>query len=178
MQNPLPAALYVLTQMVDDWAGEGPAMIHWAARRQEALLPPGAMAVLVAGEALLSPDQRLSLEVATRRFFTPEEAEDLGALLVQQPFAGKQSLHYGRADLPISPEALFAMQESNPLGVSKLWRIRPPDPILDGHPVPCEGIVSLWPWPGLTPDDVVSLVNLREKLDQDALPPANSAAAG
>lgn len=164
MQNPQPTTLYVLTQMVEDWAGEGPAIIHWAARR--ATTPPQwAVSAVAVGEEQLSPDQRESLEEAARRFFTPEEAEDLGALLVQQPFAGKQSLHCGRVDLPIRPEELIAKQESNPLGVSKLWRIRPPDPILAGHPVPCEGIVSLWPWLGLTPDDVVSLMNLREHLD-------------
>lgn len=177
MMNPRPTALYVLTQMVDDWAGEGPAMIHWAARRNGATPPPWTTLAVVVGETSLLPAQQKSLEAAARRFFTPEEAEDLGALLLQQPFAGQQSLYYSRVDLPATPEEIFARQEPNPLGLSTLWRIRPPDPILAGQPTPCEGIVSLWPWPGLSLDDVEALVNLREKLDQGAASPSDPAAA-
>lgn len=125
----------------------------------------------------LSLQERVSVEDATRRFFTPEEVEDLGALLVNHSLAAEQSLRYGRVELPTTAEVVVAMQNANPFGARTLWRIRPPDPILAGHAVPCEGIVTLWPWPELAPEEITALMAMRNNMEIGATRPGQSSAA-
>ena len=164
MPESIPTALFVLTQVVGDWAGEGPAFIHWAARRREPWPAPWPLASILIGVEELSPDVREAGKRACQRCFTLAEANDLCALLVHQPFSGKQSPQVGRINLPANVEVVLAMQDANPYGTLKLWRIRPLDPVLGGHLVPCEGIVSLLPRQDLLHAEPGRLTTVHESL--------------
>ena len=81
-------------------------------------------------------------------------------------------IRYGDIELPLAVADVLAMQSPISVEPSRpLWRLRPPPDILPGRSLAVEGIVSLWPWPGLLPDDIRPLMALRERLGFDPLPP-------
>jgi hypothetical protein len=100
----------------------------------------------------------------------PVEYALLGTILL----AGGQSHGYA---LPMAAEEAVALQKPNPHRASRtLWRVRPPGSLLRGSPLLIEGIDSLWPWPGLAPDEIAPLMALRERLGLDPPPSANPSA--
>lgn len=164
---PAPA-LYVLTSMVDDWAGYGPAVIQWVA--DERHYPPLAWSLpdIVADHADLTPSDRVQVARAVEQFFSRTEAFALGQYL--RHF---YPVRFGVVELPVTASEALAMQAPNPIAMAQtLWRIQPSREAAADLPFSFQGIVSLWPWPGLVPDDIASLIAMRERLGLDPVPPA------
>lgn len=166
--TPDKPALYLLSSMVEDWIGEGPAVIHWAARDRGAQSLPWSFADIIADASQIERAQEPAVVNAVNRLFTKGEAQALGTVLVQEKLIWDASLRFGRIDLPMTSDEALAIQHPNPQSPQTMWRIRPPAPVLPGSQLAIEGIVTLWPCPGLDPEEIASLLALRTRLAEDA----------
>jgi len=156
--------------MVEDWIGEGPAIIHWAVHDRGTQCLPWSLADMIADADELEREQEPAVVNAVSRFFTADEAQALSSVLVKETLRWDPSLRCGRVELPMTSDEALLMQQPNPNSPQTMWRIRPPAPVLPGSPLAIEGIVTLWPWPGLDPADIAPLMAMRERLGVDPLP--------
>jgi hypothetical protein len=168
-QSPAPPALFLVTSLVDDWADQGPAVIQWSARRDDGMLPwPAASAIADYDE--LSPAARAAAGRAIARLFTLDEA-----LVAERGLARYVRASARGLELPLTADEALALQSAGPAGSARtLWRITPPAEALPGLTLPIEGIVALWPWPGLEPGEIAPLMALRRRLGRDPLPPRSA----
>src|SRR5262249_40223564 len=128
--TPARPALFVLTSMVEDWIGEGPAIIHWAALDRGTQRLPWPLADMIADADELEREQEPAVVNAVSRFFTADEAQALGSVLVKEKLMWDASLRCGRVELPMTSDEALSLQHPNPHSPHTMWRIRPPAPVL------------------------------------------------
>lgn len=179
VMNPNPSpTLFVVTSMLDDWLGNGPAVIQWAVWQRNGQALPWSLATIVADYVVLEPAAQDAVTRAVERYFTRHEAETLGVVLKRASPFRNAPVRFAMIELPLTADDALAMQALNPGGVSPtLWRVRLSEAVMPGHAVLIEGIISLWPWPGLAPSDIQPLMAMRERLGLDPVPPPRDVAS-
>ena len=164
----MTTALWVLTSLVDDFAGWGATVIQWYRVNRGA--PPHPYPDLIADYVLLEPGTRERAERAVRALLTGEEAAALGTFFTQNYPGLAMRMQPGALELPLYPDELAALVESEPdPDVTRcLVRLPATGP---SAPVPILGIASPWPWPELEPADVARLIDVRARMGLDPVPP-------
>lgn len=159
--------LYALTTSLDDWAGHGPALVQWVIDKRAAEHAPRSLAKVIADHAELAPEMCAAVSDAVEQLLSHQEATLLSQYL--RPFYRVQ---VGEVALPVLAQDALAMRAPTPiLNAQTLWRLQPSQQANTGLSFTFQGIVSLWPWPGLLLDDVLSLASLRQRLGLDPRPP-------
>lgn len=169
--------LFVLTSMVADWSGQGPAIISWT--HEGRAIPSLPYATIIRDYDNLSSAEQDAVERASRRFLTRHEARALGDYLRLVCPAWCTNLRFGIVELPLYAEEAVAMQPLDPAtDPHTLSLLKPLEESAIVPPIPFLGNVSRWPWADLEPGDVAALIDLRHRLGLDAVPPSPASEPG
>lgn len=155
--------LFMLTSFVDQWSGQGPAVIQWTHLNRAS--PPLPYADIIRDHADLAPHDREAAESASRHFLTREEASALGDYLRLVCPAWCANLRFGAIGLPMDAAEIVTIQPPDPGADTRtLSLLKAADSPAFASPVPYLGVVSRWPWPDLTPGDIAALIDMRYRL--------------
>lgn len=159
--------LYALTSSLPDWAGHGPAMVQWVIDQRAAGSPAHRLADVIVDHNDLPVEEEADVSRAVAQLLSSQEALLLSRYL--QPF---YEVRVTPVALPLLAAEALALRAPTPItNAQTLWRLQPSEHANTGLPFSFQGIVSLWPWPGLHVEDVLALTSVRQRLGLDPVPP-------